>query len=65
MLYGHLTAFRNEAHKNLALLGGVVDHLLRMPLHGHQEGIFLGGFHRFHKSVLGARRYFQPVAPPA
>jgi hypothetical protein len=38
--------------ENFALLVGVSDHLLRVPLHGHEEWIFAGRFQRFDKTIF-------------
>jgi len=59
-----LPAFDYKLHEDSALLRGVVNHLLRMPLYSHEEGIVSGGFHGFDEAVLRACRHLQP-APQA
>src|SRR5438552_16656196 len=49
--------------ENLSLLWPV-GHLLRVPLHGEQERVILGGFDGFNQTVFGVRPHSQPSAQP-
>lgn len=59
-----MPAFGHKLHEDSALLRGVVNHLLRMPLYSYEEGIVSGGFQGFDEAVLRACRHLQP-APQA
>lgn len=59
-----MPAFGYKLHEDSALLRGVLNHLFRVPLYRHEEGIVSGGFHGFDEAVLRACRHLQP-APQA
>src|SRR5437899_12485153 len=56
-----LPALGHEQLKYLSLFG-VVGDLLRMPLHGHQEGIIVRRFHRFDQPVFRVGRDLKSVS---